>query len=138
MSPLPMVKDCFCQLCPYLSSPPRPWHVASVRCLPGPRSWVRSVVPIWMLVLGRCSETLIPTCESIFQSHSEVTESSQSLRSLRHNLNVFKSPSKITASIFSDQVIFCLLTKSMFCNTHPFSVKLNEVKVLQHECPHLD
>ena len=113
------------------------WHVAPVRCLAGSRSWVHSVVPIWMLILGRCTETLIPSCKSVFQSHSEVTESSESLGSLRHNLSVFESPLKITASIFSDQVIICLLKKRMFCNTHTFSAKLNEVKVLQHGSPHL-
>lgn len=117
VSPLLMVKDCFCQLCPYPSSPlPMAWG-----------SWKQPGMPTVLgsliyssldAFLERCIETLLLACRSVFQSHSEVTESSESLRSLRHNLSVFESPLKIAASILSDRVIICLLRNRRFCNTH--------------------
>lgn len=100
-------------------SPPR--HGAPAKTLAGPQCWVHSLIAVWMLILGRCTGTLIPARKSVFQSRSGVTESSESLRSLRHNLSVFESPLKIAASIFSDRVIICLLRNRRFCNTHLLS-----------------
>lgn len=100
-------------------SPPR--HGAPAKTLAGPQCWVHSLIAVWMLILGRCTGTLIPARKSVFQSCSGVTESSESLRSLRHNQSVFESPLKIAASIFSDRVIICLLRNRRFCNTHLLS-----------------
>lgn len=100
---------------PAKCGPTRPVpHTVCGSCKVPGRPTVLSVVPAWMLILGRCTETLILAGKSVFQGHSEVTESSELVRLFRHTLN------KITASIFSDWVIICLMKKRMSFTIHTF------------------
>lgn len=89
-------------------------HMACGSCKVLGRPMVLSVVPVWMLILQRCTETLFLAGKTAFQSHSEVTESSESVRLFRH------IPSEITASIFSYQIIICLMKKRKSFSIHAF------------------
>lgn len=59
-------------------------HMACGSCKVLGRPMVLPVVPVWMLILWRCTETLFLAGKTVFQSHSEVTESSESVRLFRH------------------------------------------------------